>query len=366
MTNEQQREAFEENTRLEALKCKADIVELLRRKPSGAYLDKLVEAAWRGWQACEASRQQQPADVEVLKQYIRDLHQNQDFDFVAAFPQLTHQPAEPRGYVVERVAKAIYEENPDVIHGEFDETGERTHETPFEALDDEDKDLYLCQARAALSAIPAPVEAQRVNECNPPHTCVTLEDYNTILHERDYHSAMESSLFDSNESLTARIADYEEALADTRRLTRELDIAMHGKENAAKQASLCDLIPLAKKMWDRIMELEGIAACAIHDKNELARRNALLRQRDDLPVDRIPAHDELVRLQARVRELEVIPPQPFAMSEDDVFKQMLGALQATEAVYNAIPFASGAEIKKLKRTATKSRKAAIKLALYRQ
>lgn len=37
------------------------------------------------------------------------------------------------------------------------------------------------------------------------------------------------------------IADYEEVLADKRRLVRELDVLMNGKQ-AAKQASLCDIV----------------------------------------------------------------------------------------------------------------------------
>lgn len=40
--------------------------------------------------------------------------------------------------------------------------------------------------------------------------------------------------------------DCEEALADKRRLTRELDVALCG-DGAARQASLCDLIPVAKR-----------------------------------------------------------------------------------------------------------------------
>lgn len=45
---------------------------------------------------------------------------------------------------------------------------------------------------------------------------------------------------------------HEEAAADTRRLTRELDVAMHGEAGAAEQASLCDLIPAAKHLRDEI------------------------------------------------------------------------------------------------------------------
>jgi hypothetical protein len=47
-------------------------------------------------------------------------------------------------------------------------------------------------------------------------------------------------------------ADYEEVLADHRRLVRELDEALSGPGNAAKQASLCDLIPQAKAMREAL------------------------------------------------------------------------------------------------------------------
>ena len=39
-----------------------------------------------------------------------------------------------------------------------------------------------------------------------------------------------------------------EVLEDKRRLARELDIALHGEEGAAKQASLCDLIVPAQRL----------------------------------------------------------------------------------------------------------------------
>lgn len=47
---------------------------------------------------------------------------------------------------------------------------------------------------------------------------------------------------------------HEEAAADTRRLTRELDVAMHGEAGAAEQASLCDLIPAAKALRAKSLE----------------------------------------------------------------------------------------------------------------
>ena len=44
----------------------------------------------------------------------------------------------------------------------------------------------------------------------------------------------------------ATIADYEATLADHRRLVRELDVALNGEENAAQQASLCDIVHQVK------------------------------------------------------------------------------------------------------------------------
>lgn len=52
-------------------------------------------------------------------------------------------------------------------------------------------------------------------------------------------------------TLLLLLNDMAEVLEDRKRLTRELDVAMHGEEGAAKQASLCDLIPLARKLRER-------------------------------------------------------------------------------------------------------------------
>lgn len=73
-------------------------------------------------------------------------------------------------------------------------------------------------------------------------------------------STRTSAPSDDEESLT--IADYEEVLADKRRLTRLLDIALCGEENAAKQASLCDLIPIAKKLREDRDELLAVRTTA--------------------------------------------------------------------------------------------------------
>jgi hypothetical protein len=74
-------------------------------------------------------------------------------------------------------------------------------------------------------------------------------------------------IFDALSSLRAVIAERDElkeVLDDKRRLTRELDVAMHGEEGAAKQASLCDLIRPAGR-------LRADLASAIAAKEEAER-----------------------------------------------------------------------------------------------
>ena len=48
--------------------------------------------------------------------------------------------------------------------------------------------------------------------------------------------------------MSAERNDYKEAYEDTKRVARLIDVALCGEENAAAQASLCDLIPIAKKL----------------------------------------------------------------------------------------------------------------------
>jgi hypothetical protein len=49
-------------------------------------------------------------------------------------------------------------------------------------------------------------------------------------------------------------ADYDQALADHRRLVRELDLAMNGPEAAAQPASLCGLIEPARRMRSALID----------------------------------------------------------------------------------------------------------------
>lgn len=58
-------------------------------------------------------------------------------------------------------------------------------------------------------------------------------------------------------TLVLLLEDMAEILADRKHLTRELDEALSGPGKAAKQASLCDLIPYAKKLRKQVDGLRG-------------------------------------------------------------------------------------------------------------
>lgn len=53
------------------------------------------------------------------------------------------------------------------------------------------------------------------------------------------------------------VKDYEESAADTRRNIRAIDVAMHGEDDAAEQASACDLIGPAREMRDRLTRADA-------------------------------------------------------------------------------------------------------------
>jgi hypothetical protein len=60
-----------------------------------------------------------------------------------------------------------------------------------------------------------------------------------------------------HEAARAESAKEIEAIgADTRRLTRLLDVALHGESGAAEQASLCDLIEPARRLREEIERLK--------------------------------------------------------------------------------------------------------------
>lgn len=64
--------------------------------------------------------------------------------------------------------------------------------------------------------------------------------------------------------------DYEEVLADKRRLTRALDVLMNG-DNAAKQASLCDIVGSFEHWKEKLLKAEreriAVMCDGLHHKN---------------------------------------------------------------------------------------------------
>jgi len=66
------------------------------------------------------------------------------------------------------------------------------------------------------------------------------------------------------EAPAASAADYEEVLAGHRRLVRELDVLLHGEANAARQASLADIIAQIAGVLDA-MRRDGATLAKIYD-----------------------------------------------------------------------------------------------------
>jgi hypothetical protein len=64
-----------------------------------------------------------------------------------------------------------------------------------------------------------------------------------------------TSLSQENERQKALIGDYEDSMADKRRLAREIDVALCGEEDAAPQASWCDLVKVAEMKRAEITSL---------------------------------------------------------------------------------------------------------------
>jgi hypothetical protein len=69
---------------------------------------------------------------------------------------------------------------------------------------------------------------------------------------------------------SASSSDYEEVLAEHRRLVRELDVALNGQAGAAKQPSLCDIV--------RQVQREGIVMTPRITPNTLPDQRTALRQ----------------------------------------------------------------------------------------
>jgi len=73
-----------------------------------------------------------------------------------------------------------------------------------------------------------------------------------------------------NNRLKRQVADYEEVLADHRRLVREIDVALNGEDGAAKQASLCDIL----MQVTNLMKIAKMTVALEQERNELKAKLA--------------------------------------------------------------------------------------------
>ena len=77
---------------------------------------------------------------------------------------------------------------------------------------------------------------------------------------------VEALMAKAGQNDSATIDDYEEVLADHKRLVRELDVALNGEDAAAKQASLCDIVGQVKdKRWKLVQADQKDSAKAALD-----------------------------------------------------------------------------------------------------
>lgn len=80
------------------------------------------------------------------------------------------------------------------------------------------------------------------------------------------------------------VTDYEEVLADHRRLVRELDVALNG-DGAAKQASLCDLVAQVRALAKLPCDVRVAPATIIRKGCSLSTLLVSIEQRRKLPDD---------------------------------------------------------------------------------
>lgn len=132
----------------------------------------------------------------------------------------------------------------------------------------------------------------------------------------------------SHDDLYATIAGLEEVLEDKLRLVRELDVAMHGEEGAAKQASLCDLIGPAKEMRGRIAELEAELSEALAYRKERERELGGVIADQDRKVAELEAEvAETDRMAVAMEERALYAEAEVARLVEEVETHMNGALR---------------------------------------
>ncbi|CAJ0701787.1 hypothetical protein LMG19089_02926 [Ralstonia edaphis] len=126
--------------------------------------------------------------------------------------------------------------------------------------------LRICEdeaARAALVSLPLKLDFARERGLRDIHA---VHAWMVETH-RKFTTAVKALRVaaPTQQQETLMAADYEEVLADHRRLVRELDMALNGATGAAKQASLCDIVAQVKREGIKASQRAGVAALPIKD-----------------------------------------------------------------------------------------------------
>lgn len=124
---------------------------------------------------------------------------------------------------------------------------------------------------------------------------------------RDLQETLRAELEKANAYNVTYITERNEARQEVARLEEELARTQAARESVAEGATKVHLIARRaidekdaeiERLQARVAELTQQEAHWKANHDDLAKRNALLSQRPDLPVDRIPAHAELRALQS--------------------------------------------------------------------
>jgi hypothetical protein len=92
-------------------------------------------------------------------------------------------------------------------------------------------------------------------KCGEPASAVCFDDFGRerFVCSNHFKNSVTGRMEAELATLRAQVADYEEVLADKKRLAREIDIAIHGEPSAA-QPSLCDLIGPIRELRTQVAE----------------------------------------------------------------------------------------------------------------
>lgn len=133
--------------------------------------------------------------------------------------------------------------------------------------------------------------------------------YETLQAMAEHRSALNVEIESLNKQINIMKADFDTCAQHNIELQKQLTHESDAYELADKMCDelLSETFDLTEQLRTLLFRLEQAEANAAHWKanhdNQVAKTR-LLTQREDLPVDRLPAYAEMQRLQKRIAELE--------------------------------------------------------------